>query len=237
LDIKTPINQTSKEQEQALESFLTWDREAANRFPTLLVCVGVIHGVKVERSNLLIEALRRTVTEDVRSKFNLKQLKDDPIVRVYRDLFWALGIDPTKTRPSGEALLRRVLHGDEIPRISSVVDAYNLASVKTIIPLSGFDLDQISPPLTLRFSHEGEEFHGIGINKPITVADKMLVVADTKRIVCIYPHRDADATKITEKIMNVPVISYGAPQLASIKQTSGGTIGAASAFKPVQTLY
>jgi DNA/RNA-binding domain of Phe-tRNA-synthetase-like protein len=65
----------------------------------------------------------------------------------------------------------------------------------------------------------------------------MLVVTDTKRIVCIYPHRDADATKITEKTMNVTVISYGAPQLASIKQTSGGTIGTVSAFKPVQTLY
>jgi DNA/RNA-binding domain of Phe-tRNA-synthetase-like protein len=69
-----------------LESFLTWDREAANRFPTLLVCVGIIHGVKVERSNLQIEALRRTVTEDVRSKFNLKQLKDDPIVSLPRPL-------------------------------------------------------------------------------------------------------------------------------------------------------
>jgi hypothetical protein len=34
-----------------LESFLTWDRGAANRFPALFVCVGVIQGVKVERNN------------------------------------------------------------------------------------------------------------------------------------------------------------------------------------------
>jgi len=227
-----------------VESFLTWDKEAANRFPTLLVCVGTIRGVKVERSNEQIETLKRMVTEDVRRKFRLEQLKDDPVVRAYRDLFWSLGIDPTKTRPSGEALLRRVLHGDEIPRISTVVDAYNLASVKTIIPLSGFDLDQISLPLVVRFSREGEEFHGIGMNKPIIVADKMLVVADTKRIVCIYPHRDADATKITEKTKNVAIIGYGAPKISQdqlvdavqtalnfIKQIAGGNIETVSVFK------
>jgi DNA/RNA-binding domain of Phe-tRNA-synthetase-like protein len=227
-----------------VELSLTWDREATNRFPTLLVCVGTILGVKVERSNEQIETLKRMVTEDVRRRFRLELLKDDPTVRAYRDLFWSLGIDPTKTRPSGEALLRRVLHGDEIPLISTVVDAYNLASVKTIIPLSGFDLNQISLPLVVRFSREGEEFHGIGMNKPVTVADKMLVVADTKRIVCIYPHRDADATKITEKTKNVAIIGYGAPKIGQdqlldavqtalnfIEQAAGGTVETVSVFK------
>jgi len=199
--------------------------------------VGPIRGVKVERSNQQIENLKRTVTEDVRRKFRLELLKNNPTVRAYRDLFWSLGIDPTKTRPSGEALLRRVLHGNEIPSISTVVDAYNLASVKTVIPLSGFDLDQIIPPLVIRFSREGEAFHGIGMNKPIIVADKMLVVADAKRIVCIYPHRDAEATRITEKTKNVAIIGYGATGITSdqlnevvrtalsfINQTSGGKI-------------
>lgn len=229
-----------------MESFLKWDREAASRFPTLHVCVGTIGGVKVERGNEQIEILKHVVTENVRRRFRLELLKDDPTARAYRDLFWSLGIDPTKTRPSGEALLRRVLHGDDISSISPVVDAYNLASVKTMIPLSGFDLDQISPPLVVRFSREGEEFHGIGMSKPILVTNSMLVVADAKRIVCIYPHRDADATKITEKTKNVAIIGYGAPKIGQdqlidavqtaldfIKQTAGGTIGTVSVFKPM----
>jgi len=233
-----------------VEPFLKWDNEAAKRFPTLLICVGTTHGVKIQHSNEQIEALRRAVTEDVRSSFKIEQLKDDPTVRAYRNLFWSLGIDPTKTRPSGEALLRRVLHGYEIPIISTVVDAYNLASLKTIIPLSGFDLDQISPPLVVRFSREDEEFHGIGMNKSVTLGEKMLVVADTKRIVCFYPHRDADETKITEKTKNVAIVGYGAPKISQdqlvhavktalnfINQTSDGTIGTVRAFKPTQNLY
>jgi len=220
-----------------------WDKEAANRFPELHVCVGVIRGVKVERGNEQIKALRRAVTEDVRSRFKLEQLKDDPTVKAYRTLFWSLGIDPMKTRPSGEALLRRVLHGGEIPNISTVVDAYNLASVKTTIPLSGFDLDQTSPPLVVRFSREGEEFHGIGMNKLVKLREKILVVADTERIMCIYPHRDADATKITEKTKNVAIIGYGATGVSPhklteamrtavsfINQTSGGMIESTDCF-------
>jgi DNA/RNA-binding domain of Phe-tRNA-synthetase-like protein len=218
-----------------MKSFLTWDSEASNRFPKLLVCVGTIRDVKVEHNNEKLETLKRAVTEDVRLRFKLEQLKDDPTVRAYRDLFWSLGIDPTKTRPSGEALLRRVLHGDAIPNISTVVDAYNLASVKTVIPLSGFDLGQLSPPLIVRFSRESEEFFGIGMNKATAISNRMLVLADTKRIVCIYPHRDADATKITEKTKNVVIVGYGATGIALdqlteavrtalsfISQTSGG---------------
>ena len=90
------------------------------------------------------------------------KLKDDMIIRAYRDFYWRyLNIDPTKIRPSGEALARRVLQGKDIPRINNLVDAYNLASLKNIIPLSGFDLDLITPPLEIRFSKSNELFKGI----------------------------------------------------------------------------
>jgi DNA/RNA-binding domain of Phe-tRNA-synthetase-like protein len=192
-----------------------------------------------------MDALRRTITEEVRGKYKLELLKDNPTVRAYRYLFWSLDIDPTKTRPSGEALLRRVLHGREIPRISTVVDSYNLASLKTIIPLSGFDLDSLHLPLCVRFSKRNEEFHGIGMDAPMRLEKKMLVLADDKQIVCIYPYRDAEATKITEKTRNVIIVGYGAPKvqqedltkavetaLSFIRQTSGGKIETVRIFKP-----
>ena len=186
----------------------------------------------------------------MRSGFQLEVLKDHATVRAYRDLFWSLGIDPTKIRPSGEALLRRVLHGNEIPKISTVVDAYNLASLKTIIPLSGFDLNLVSPPLCIRFSKTHEEFHGIGMTAPVELTERMLVLADTKRIVCIYPHRDADATKITAETKNVLVIGYGAPNISQsqlrdavekalnfIIQTSEGRIETVSVFSSSKNHY
>ena len=146
----------------------------------------------------------------MRQNYKTELLKHDPVVRAYRDLYWSLSIDPTKIRPAGEALLRRALHGNDIPRISNVVDAYNLASLETIIPLSGFDLDLVSPPLEIRFSTERDEFTGIGMNRPIKFPQKALLVADTKQILCVYPYRDADRTKINATTRSVLIIGYGA---------------------------
>jgi DNA/RNA-binding domain of Phe-tRNA-synthetase-like protein len=137
-----------------------------------------------------------------------------------------------------------VLHGREIPRISTVVDSYNLASLKTTIPLSGFDLDALHLPLCVRFSLQNEEFHGIGMDASIKLSRKMLVLADSEQIVCIYPYRDAKTTRITKETGNVVIVGYGAPQISQneltsavetalsfIQQTSGGKIETVSIFK------
>lgn len=197
-----------------MEPFLTWGKEASTRFPNLLVSTGIMQDVKVGWRTIEIETLKQSMIAKMRQNYKVELLKDDQTVRAYRDLYWSLGIDPTKTRPSGEALLRRVLHGNDIPSISSVVDAYNLASLETIIPLSGFDRDLVSSPLEIRFSNEKDEFRGIGMNKPARFSEKVLLVADKKQILCVYPYRDADATKITGKTRNVLIIGYGAPSIS-----------------------
>ncbi|MEM3579550.1 MAG: phenylalanine--tRNA ligase beta subunit-related protein [Candidatus Bathyarchaeia archaeon] len=214
---------------------LNWDSRVLSKFPELAICIGIIDGVHVEKENEQIKKLKRSVYEEVKAKHNIETLKDNPVVRAYRDFYWKLDIDPTKTRPSGEALLRRVLHGEELPRISTVVDAYNLASMQTIIPISGFDKDLLNPPFQVRFAKNGEAFTGIGMSKPLILKDNMLVLADENQVLCIYPYRDSDYTKITEQTKNVAVVGYGAPgieenqlseavktTLSYIKAVSGG---------------
>lgn len=78
-----------------------------------------------------------------------------------RKLYHALGIDPSKTRPSSEALLRRVLLGKELYKVNAVVDAANLASLSLLLPVGLYDLDKIRPPVLLRFGLPGESYEGI----------------------------------------------------------------------------
>lgn len=222
-----------------------WSREVAEKFPELAVCMGIIKGVTVERVNPQIEELKSKIIDKVKRSYQIEKLKDNPVVRAYRDFYWKLDIDPTKTRPSGEALLRRTLRGKPLPTISTIVDAYNLASLKTIIPLSGFDLKLLNPPLQIRFSKGNEEFYGIGMTTPIKLKNNMLVLADKTRILCIYPHRDADATKITLNTREVVIIGYGAPGIIEnklknavetaiqfIKKVSGGKAEIIKVSKP-----
>ena len=223
---------------------VNWSPEVSARFPELLMCIGVINQVHVEKENEQILKLKKSAFEEARNKYNIETLKDNPTARAYRDFYWNLDIDPTKTRPSGEALLRRVLHGHELPNISTVVDAYNLASMKTIIPISGFDKDRLNPPFQIRFAKNDETFTGIGMNKPMTLTDKTLVLADENQILCIYPYRDSDHTKITKQTKNVLVVAYGAPGITEkqleetvettisyIKLVSGGETDKTKVFK------
>jgi len=221
--------------EKRMQVPVYWRLGATQKFRKLSISIGIIRNVHVEKENDKIRQLKRSVYEQVRANYRAETLKDDPTVRAYRDFYWKLGIDPTKTRPSGEALLRRVLHGNDLPTISTVVDAYNLASLKTIVPVSGFDRERLEPPFTVRFAENGEPFMGIAMNSPITLTDRIVVLADEKRVLCIYPYEDADYTKITLQTKNVLVVGYGAQgvtyeqleeavgtTLSYIKQVAGG---------------
>ena len=221
---------------------VNWSLEVSKQFPALTICVGAIRNIHNERANEKIEQIKKSVYEEVKTKYDIATLKDHPIVRAYRDFYWKLNIDPTKTRPSGEALLRRVLHGEELPKISTAVDAYNLVSMKTIIPISGFDADCLNTPLEIRYSKNEEAFLGIGMNKPISL-ENTLVLADTKQVLCVYPYRDSEFTKITMQTRNALIISYGVPAVSEqqlkeavektltyIKQVSQGEIEEVKAF-------
>ena len=78
-----------------------------------------------------------------------------------RTMYKRVGIDPTKTRPSSEALLRRVRRGDELPRINSLVDVINWCSLETQLPFGLYDLDHIKGNVELRIGRDGEEYAGI----------------------------------------------------------------------------
>ena len=187
------------------------DSQLKTRFPELTVLTRNIEGVKVEKRNAELEKFEDEIMKEVRKRYDLESLKDGLTFRAYRDFFWGVGIDPTKNRPAAEALIRRVLGGRTIPRINTLVDAYNLASIKTEIALAAFDTDRLEGDLLMRFAEKGEEFLGIGMEKPMILQGGEIVISDDEKLVAIYPHRDADNTKITMETENVMLLVCGVP--------------------------
>jgi len=78
-----------------------------------------------------------------------------------RRLYHAAGVDPTRTRPSSEALLRRVLKGQGLPRVSNAVDAGNELSLRLLLPIGLYDAAHIRGAAVLRLGREGEGYPGI----------------------------------------------------------------------------
>lgn len=102
---------------------------------------------------------------------------DIPGVAETRALFHQLDIDPTKTRPSSEALLRRVLQGKGLPRINLAVDVCNLSSLEHQIPLGLYDRDQVRGAVRVRVGHEAEGYPGIRKQR-VNLAGRLLLADD-----------------------------------------------------------
>lgn len=105
-----------------------------------------------------------------REAYTVDSVKDIDAIRATRDAYRALGKDPSRYRPSAEALCRRVLRGMQLYRVSTVVDLVNLVSMETGYSIGGFDADKIvGDRLVLGVGRDGEPYKGIG-RGPLNIA-------------------------------------------------------------------
>jgi len=187
------------------------DSELKTRFPELNALTLNIDGVKINKRNPELENYKLEVMKQIINEHTLDSVKDHPTFRAYRTFFWKIGIDPTKNRPATEALTRRILAGKTLPCINTLVDAYNLASIKSKIAIATFDANKLEGNFLLRFAEKGEQILGIGMKKPLILKGGEIIVSDEKKLIAIYPYRDADNTKITKETKNVTLVICGVP--------------------------
>jgi DNA/RNA-binding domain of Phe-tRNA-synthetase-like protein len=125
------------------------------------VAWALIDGVAVRAESAALQAEIEEYARDMRRRFGGGPSGEVPGAADARDLYKAVGLDPTKTRPSNEALLRRVLKGEALYRVNTLVDALNLASLRQQLPFGLYDAEKLRPPVVLRRGRDGEGYEGI----------------------------------------------------------------------------
>jgi DNA/RNA-binding domain of Phe-tRNA-synthetase-like protein len=134
-----------------------------------------VAGTSVREGDPALAAEVDAECQALRARYGEGKSSEVPGAADARTLYKALGIDPTKTRPSNEALLRRALKGEGLYRINTLVDALNLASLREQLPFGLYDLDRVRPPVTLRLGGEAESYEGIR-KGPVQVAGRPVLV-------------------------------------------------------------
>jgi len=136
------------------------------------------------------------------------------VISAVRTMYKRVGIDPTKTRPSSEALLRRIRKGDELPRINSLVDIVNWTSLESQLPFGLYDADRIRGAPMLRIGRSGE--HYAGIRKDDVHVAGRLVLADDEGAFG-NPTSDSARTMVTPATVRAMVVIFApVPVSASI---------------------
>lgn len=108
--------------------------------------------------------------DEYRATLTTESLKLMPAIEATRRVYKACGKDPSRYRPSSEALIRRMLQGKQLYHIDTLVDLINLASIKFGYSIGGFDASKfVGDTLTLGVGREGEPYEGIG-RGPLNIA-------------------------------------------------------------------
>ena len=144
-----------------------------------------------------------------------------------RTMYKRVGIDPTKTRPSNEALLRRVRKGDSLPRINSMVDVINWCSLEFQLPYGLYDAAHIQGDVTMRLGQEHEEY--AGIRKDVVHLHGRITVADAKGPFG-NPTADSARTMVTTATRDALVVVYAplegtSSQLTHVIETTADRLG------------
>jgi DNA/RNA-binding domain of Phe-tRNA-synthetase-like protein len=132
-----------------------------------------------------------------------------------RTMYKRVGLDPTKTRPSSEALLRRVRKGDTLPRINSMVDVCNWCSLEFQLPYGLYEVAHIEGDVELRLGRAGESYPGIRkddvhVDGRLTLADRvgpfgnptsdsartMVTTATTEAMLVVFAPREVEPRRL-----------------------------------------
>jgi DNA/RNA-binding domain of Phe-tRNA-synthetase-like protein len=174
--------------------------------PAITLKLGFLHltDCRIVASSEALLKIYDEVANTARERFAGTPLGEHPVAGGVRRLFKSAGIDPSRYRPSGEALVRRILKGQGLYHINCIVDINNICSIESLFPLGAYDREHIIGDVNIRLGASDEVYRGIG--KEINIAGK-LVSADGEGAFG-SPIADSDRTKISENTREVLVLLY-----------------------------
>lgn len=121
-----------------------------------------------------------------------------------REAYRALGKEPSRYRPSAEALVRRVIQGKGLYQVNNVVDLLNLVSIRTGFSIGGWDADKIQGRAILGIGRGDEPYLTIGrgemnieffpvfrddlgaFGTPTSDSERTMVRPETKRFLMVF---------------------------------------------------
>ncbi|MDD4592212.1 MAG: phenylalanine--tRNA ligase beta subunit-related protein [Parabacteroides sp.] len=149
--------------------------------------------------------------------YKMEEINKRPAIYATREVYKKLGKDPNRYRPSAEALCRRILKGQELYRINTLVDLINLVSLKTGYSIGGFDASKIVRNLWLGVGKAGERFEAIG--RGLLNIEGLPVYRDAVGGIGT-PTSDEERTKITADTSHLLLIINGYSGMEGLQEAA-----------------
>ncbi|MGC5327462.1 B3/B4 domain-containing protein [Brevibacillus sp. SYSU BS000544] len=186
------------------------DRSVLDRIPGFSLGMIQYADTSVSESPKMLQGRINLFFETLRLEKNVSDITSIEGVSQWRAAFKSLGIDPSRYRPSSEALLRRILQGNTLHWVNSAVDVNNFLSVTHALPYGIYDMSKISGSVVCRLGQEADQYAGIN-GREVGMNGKLLLADDTGAFGS--PIVDSTRTMVTESATNLMQVIFFHPTL------------------------
>jgi DNA/RNA-binding domain of Phe-tRNA-synthetase-like protein len=182
-------------------------------FPDVVLGIVIARGIDNSGEDGEVLATLRREEERVRRELAGIQVSEHPHVAPWREAYRAFGAKPKDYPSSIENLIRRVLKGQTLRPINTLVDLYNTISLRYLIPVGGEDLSVSEGDLLLtRAGHNEPPVLLLGEPEPRAPRPGEVIYKDDRGAICRrWNWKEADRTKLTPATRHAFLAVEGLP--------------------------
>lgn len=185
---------------------LTIGPDVAAAAPGTRLGVLLMAGAKVSAHDPTLWAEIEALAARLAALYPDGRYSHDETLQKVRRLYHRLGVDPTKWRPSPEALVRRVVTGKPLYQVNTAVDVINWCSLETRLPYGLYDAAHIVGEVVFRLGRADETYKGI--RKDILTAGGKPILADAQGPFG-SPTADSERTMVRLETTELLVVAFG----------------------------
>ncbi len=197
----------------------TIERGVFDRFPGLQV--GVVLAFDIDNRGEREETLDLLRLEEVRVVSDLAGTlpAEHPQIAPWREAYRAFGANPKKYPSSIENLVGRLLRGGRVRHINLLVDIYNIASLRYLVPVGGEDLDRMDGDIRLTVASSDEAaIILLGEDEARAPQPGEVIYKDSIGAICRrFNWKEAERTKLTEETHNAILVIEALPPVETAK--------------------
>ncbi len=132
---------------------------------------------------------------------DISELDDHPFIQGYKDVLTTVSRSIKKNPPTIPAFLANIKRRNQIPRINSIVDIYNVESLHSYLAIGGHDADKIKDYVKFTIAKREDEFTPILAN-PKHVSETDFIYEDANGIIAYLGVRDSEFYKFDDNTKN-----------------------------------
>ena len=189
--------------------------EIFEQYPEVILGVVVIHGINNTGNDIEVSSLLRDAEKTALESLGDTPIVEHPFIVPWREAYRKFGAKPKEYPSSIENLMRRIAKGEEVRHINTLVDIYNVISLKHFVPVGGEDIDKMDGDVLLTIAKESEEpVILLGEKEARPPYPKEVIYKDNKGTICRrWNWKEVDRTKLTEETKNCFIVIEGLPPI------------------------